>query len=35
MHRSRPQRTSLYLAVFSGSVAITMATWGLSILGGH
>jgi hypothetical protein len=35
LHRNRPNRTSLYLAVVSGSAAVSIAVWGLNILGGH
>jgi hypothetical protein len=35
MHRNRPQRTSLYLALVSGAAAVSMAVWGLYVLGGN
>jgi len=33
LHRNRPNRTSLYLAMVSGTAAVAIAVWGLQILG--
>jgi hypothetical protein len=35
MHRHHPQRASLYLALVSGATAVSMAIWGLYVLGGN
>lgn len=35
MHRNHPQRAALSLALVSGAAAVSLAMWGLYILGGN